>query len=59
MTDTFKNFKPLGDEFLLSEHKAFHDFAKAASAPVKPAQTPFVSPALMRMLASPQGNPSA
>ena len=58
MTETFKNFKPLDDGFLLTEHKALSDFTDAAVAGGKPADTPFVSPALLRMIASPQEKPS-
>jgi len=59
MTETFKNFKPLDDGFLLTEHKALSDFTNAADDDGKPAKAPFVSPALLRMLASPQEKPSA
>ena len=58
MTETFTNFKPLDDGFLLSEHKAITAFANAAGTPGKPAE-PFVSPALLRMIASPKELPSA
>ena len=59
MTETFTNFKPLDDGFLLSEHKAISDFTDAAVDTGKPVDTPFVSPALLRMIASPKEPPSA
>jgi hypothetical protein len=59
MTETFKNFKPLADGLLLSEHKASFDFTDAAAADGKPADKPFVSPALLRMIGSPQEKTSA
>lgn len=57
MTETFKNFRPLEDLFLLSEHKASFDFTDAAATDGTADKVPFVSPALLRMIASPQEKP--
>jgi hypothetical protein len=57
MGETFRNFKPLDDVFLLSEHKAAAAFTDAAHGRVRPEKM-YVSPGLLKILATKPGGPS-